>query len=109
MITKSSGLSTRNLIGRKVHSIVLRVGFQKFVDQYRVLIERQNCLDKLGNIECSTLIVAAQEDTTTPLEENIKIADRIPGSKFVVLKNCSHMAMLDQPDLVSEELKKWLD
>lgn len=53
--------------------------------------------DRLGEITVPTLIVSCQQDYLTPVEEQQYLAAHIPNSHHVVLPNCGHASMYEQP------------
>ena len=61
----------------------------------------------LGKIEVPTLIVTGQYDEVT-LDCHQTIQKGIAGSKLVVLPGCSHMAMVEKPDLYVGALRKFM-
>ena len=57
--------------------------------------------DRLGEITVPTLVVSAQQDYLTPLEEQQFLCAHIPNSHHVVIPNCGHASMYEQPLLYS--------
>ena len=53
--------------------------------------------DQLHNIKVPTLVVSCQQDYLTPVEEQQFIVEQIPDSHYVVLPNCGHASMYEQP------------
>ena len=39
----------------------------------------------------------------------LKLAERIPGSRFALLEDCGHMAMWERPEELSRLVKQFLD
>lgn len=62
----------------------------------------------LGRIDCPTLVLAGDEDPSTPPEVLREIADGIPGSTFVTLSPAAHVPTVEIPDRVSEVLREHL-
>jgi len=54
--------------------------------------------DKLCNINSKTLIVGGSADYLTPLTEQRLIAELIPDSSLVVIENCGHASMYENPE-----------
>ncbi len=54
----------------------------------------------LERITADTLIIAGGNDYLTPAENQVYIADNIKNSKIVVLNNCGHNSVFEQPQLV---------
>lgn len=61
----------------------------------------------LGKIKTPTLIVTGPYDEVT-LDCHQTIQKGIKGSKLVVLPGCSHMAMVEKPDLYNSTLRKFM-
>ncbi|MGI9006611.1 MAG: proline iminopeptidase-family hydrolase [Streptosporangiaceae bacterium] len=53
----------------------------------------------LGRIQVPTLLFCGEHDEVTPATV-AQAHDRIPGSQFVLLPECSHMGQAERPDLV---------
>lgn len=55
--------------------------------------------DQLDKITAPTLVVSCEEDYLTPMAEQRFIAERIPDCHYVVIPNCGHASMYEQPVL----------
>ena len=53
--------------------------------------------DRLHEITVPTLVVSCQQDYLTPVEEQQLICARIPNSHYVVIPDCGHASMYEQP------------
>jgi 3-oxoadipate enol-lactonase len=60
--------------------------------------------DDLPRIAASTLVIAAGEDQATPPELSREIARRIPGAEVVVIPDAAHLANVEQPEAVTEQI-----
>jgi 3-oxoadipate enol-lactonase len=60
--------------------------------------------EDLPRIGAPTLIVAAAEDQATPPEQSREIARRIPSAEVVVIAGASHLANVEQPEAVTEQI-----
>lgn len=54
---------------------------------------------EIDKITAPTLVVSCEQDYLTPMEEQRYIAASIPGSQRVILPNCGHASMYEQPVL----------
>jgi proline iminopeptidase len=61
----------------------------------------------LGRIKVPTLIVTGTYDEVT-LDCHQTIQKGIKGSKLVILPGCSHMAMVEKPELYVSTLRNWM-
>ena len=64
--------------------------------------------DLLPQIAVPALIVAGERDLFTPLRRSREMAERIPGGELLVLREGSHAAMVEQPELLALSLEKFL-
>lgn len=62
----------------------------------------------LTSIESPTLVVAGEWDLFTPLWLSEEIADRLPRSRLLVLREGSHAALVEQPDLIHREVETFM-
>lgn len=53
--------------------------------------------DRLHEITVPTLVVSCQQDYLTPIEEQQFICSHIPGSTHVIIPDCGHASMYEQP------------
>ncbi len=60
--------------------------------------------ESAAQITCPTLIIAARQDSMTPLAGCLELAALIPGSELIVLENCGHVMMAEAPDAVLDAL-----
>jgi pimeloyl-ACP methyl ester carboxylesterase len=64
--------------------------------------------DLLPEIRVPTLVVAGERDLFTPLSRSREMAARIPGAELLVLREGSHAALVEQPELLALTLEKFL-
>ncbi len=62
----------------------------------------------LKNIRKPVLLIAGEEDRTFSVVETKRMADVIPNSVFHVLPKVGHLAALESPDVVNDEIDKFL-
>ena len=65
--------------------------------------------DHLPAIDVPTLIIGGERDTFTPLWLSRRMADAIPGSEMMIIRDGSHTAALEHPTMVNERLHRFLD
>jgi 3-oxoadipate enol-lactonase len=56
-------------------------------------------VDKLSEIETEILLITGAEDKATPIAEAKFIAAKCTNCKLLVIKNASHLAIVEQPEL----------
>ncbi|MDJ0422101.1 3-oxoadipate enol-lactonase [Dietzia kunjamensis] len=64
---------------------------------------------ELGRISCPTLVLAGDEDPSTPPEVLREIADGVPGADFVVVSPAAHVPTVEIPDRITDVLRRHLD
>ncbi len=65
--------------------------------------------DYLADIRVPVLIVAGEKDTFTPASLSSYMAERIPGAKLALIGSGSHVAPIEQPDLVFSHVRAFLE
>jgi pimeloyl-ACP methyl ester carboxylesterase len=64
--------------------------------------------DLLPRIDVPVLVVAGERDLFTPMARSKEMAERIPGAEILLLREGSHAALVEQPELVALTLEKFL-
>jgi pimeloyl-ACP methyl ester carboxylesterase len=64
--------------------------------------------DHLPEVKVPTLIVAGTADTFTPYWLSEEMHDRIPGSEMLTVPGGTHVAPIEQPELIALRLEKFL-
>jgi pimeloyl-ACP methyl ester carboxylesterase len=64
-------------------------------------------LDRLAEIDISTLVIAASQDAVVRPQMSFRIAERLPRAQLVEIDS-GHMIMWEQPDLFAEAIKTFL-
>lgn len=62
----------------------------------------------LKTINVPTMIIAAEEDTFTPVWVSKKKHHLIPNSELMIIKKASHVALVEQPELINLRIEKFL-
>lgn len=62
----------------------------------------------LGRIRTPVLVVAGAEDATFPVGETRRMAEAIPGARFVVLDGVAHLSAVEVPDRVNRLIDEFL-
>ena len=95
--------SARNLIIK----MACELGTACFEAQIKALTTRPDSSSTLADISCPTLILSAAQDKLCPPEGQGSMHQMIEGSEIVMLDECGHFAMLENPDAVNMALQKW--
>ena len=59
--------------------------------------ETHDCRKDLHKISCHTLVISSVFDSLTPMHEQELLAKEIPNSHLVILPNCGHASMYEDP------------
>ncbi|MFR3346703.1 MAG: alpha/beta fold hydrolase [Christensenellales bacterium] len=65
--------------------------------------------DRLGEVECPTLIVNATDDVLIPLVEQTRLHEGIKNSEMVIIPKCGHASMYEKPMLFSSLVLGWIN
>jgi pimeloyl-ACP methyl ester carboxylesterase len=79
------------------------VDFPMFLKMLRAAGEH-TAGDYLAQIDVPVLIVAGERDTLTPAFLSESMAEAIPGSELLLVKNGTHVASIEQPELVDGKI-----
>jgi pimeloyl-ACP methyl ester carboxylesterase len=82
-----------------------RLGGEVMARQYR---PRDSDLDRLHQIACPTLVIAAAEDRLRSLAEAQQLRDGIPGAVLHVIGNSGHMLPMEQAEPLMQLIQNWL-
>ena len=72
-------------------------------------LARHDARDMLPSIRCPVLIVAGEADWVTPVSAAEQMAQRVPGSRLVVLPHTSHFGVIEHGPGLWEPLDEWLE
>jgi pimeloyl-ACP methyl ester carboxylesterase len=64
--------------------------------------------DLLPRIQVPTLIIAGERDLFTPVHLSLEMQRRIPGAELLMLRQGSHAALIEQPELMIRRLEEFL-
>lgn len=65
--------------------------------------------DVLNSIQVPVLVIAGDLDTFTPPERSREMAKAIPGAEFVLIRGATHAAPVEYPDIVIQEITRFLN
>jgi len=85
--------------------MALDLGPDVFHRQSLALRDRQDSVPTLATIDCPVLVMCGDEDMLCPVEYHELMAERIPGARLVIIRQCGHLSSLEQPEIVTRELK----
>jgi pimeloyl-ACP methyl ester carboxylesterase len=62
----------------------------------------------LGELDVPVLVVAGEKDTFTPPSLSEHMAERIPNAELLMVRGGSHVAPIEQPELVGERIRAFV-
>jgi pimeloyl-ACP methyl ester carboxylesterase len=68
-----------------------------------------DAFDVLPGLRVPSLVIAAENDTFTPLWLSERMAREIPGAELMVLADASHAAIIEQPATINHRLERFLN
>lgn len=73
-------------------------------------VQRIDVLDSAGGLRVPTLVLHSRGDLRVPFEEGCRLAQRIPGARFVALDSRNHVLLGDEPawQVFQDELARFL-
>lgn len=92
----------------ELSEMAMSLGADLFAKQERAMQRRRDQQGTLRRITQPTLILAGSEDQVVPLKRQEFLAELIPYAKLKVLQGAGHMAMLEDPEGVTEALYEWM-
>jgi pimeloyl-ACP methyl ester carboxylesterase len=79
-----------------------------FAAQEHALLSRPDASPVLEQIRCPALLLCGREDGWSGPAQHAAMSAKIQGSRLVIVPDCGHMSMLEQPAAVSASLREWL-
>lgn len=65
--------------------------------------------DWLGEIDVPVLVVAGEKDTFTPSSLSELMVEKIPAGEMLMVKGGSHVAPIEQPELINPRIKQFIE
>lgn len=80
-----------------------------FLSNLTKSMQQHSSEESLKKIKVPTLIIGADEDNFTPVWLAKKMHHLIPESELFVVKKASHVALVEQPELINLRIEKFLN
>jgi len=91
----------------RVRAMGMRLGGEVFRRQS--VLDRPGDIERLGEIRCPTLVIAADQDQLRSLEEAQELQAGIPDASLVVIEETGHMIPIEAPERLLDVIVPWLD
>lgn len=92
----------------RVFAMMDEVGPETFVRQQQAIMGRVDSRPLLPGVEIPTLVLVGEADMLTPPDLAREMAEAVEWASLVVVPRCGHLATLEQPDAVTDALRRWL-
>ena len=89
--------------------MALTLGPDAFVNQSRALRDRPDQQETLRAVTVPTLILCGRHDRLCPVERHALMHRLIPHSTLHIVEDAGHLPTLEQPDIVTAALRRWLE
>ena len=89
-------------------SMARSVGATGQFNQQTAMLGRPDSHADLSHVQVPTLVVCGRQDPVTPLADHEAMAARVRGARLEVVEACGHLSTIEQPEIVTELLKRWL-
>ena len=84
------------------------IGARGQLNQQAAMLSRPDSHADLERVRVPTLLVCGREDPVTPVHDHEAMAARVPGARMEIIENCGHLSTIEQPEIVSRVLTRWL-
>jgi 3-oxoadipate enol-lactonase len=72
-------------------------------------ISKIDVLDRLKEIQCPVFIIVGEQDHGTPPEMARAIHQNLPGSELLIIPSAAHLSNVEQPEVFTSAVMKFLD
>jgi pimeloyl-ACP methyl ester carboxylesterase len=92
-----------------VTAMAVDAGIARFRQQSEIAIRRADSRPRLADITVPTLVLCGAEDRLCSPDIHREMADAIAGARLVIVPHAGHFALIEAPDVVAAEIRRWLD
>ncbi len=85
-----------------------KIGKDAYINQLKAVMGRSDQRPILPTIICPTMVIVGSEDKICPIHMSKYIAENISTSSLEIVDKSGHLSTLEQPEIVSSLLRKWL-
>ncbi|MBM3166832.1 MAG: alpha/beta hydrolase [Chloroflexi bacterium] len=93
----------RDMVIEKVAEVGARVQLNDFQ-----CCDKFDIMDKIQSIKAPTLVICGTQDDMTPVKYSQYLADKIKGSKLVIIEGATHMVFMEKPEEVNRAIEQFL-
>lgn len=92
-----------------VFGMLRETGAEAYIRQQRAIMARPDSRPLLPGVEIPTLVLVGEADAITPPDVAREMAEMIEWASLVVVPGAGHLSTLEQPELVTQALRMWLE
>lgn len=93
---------------QQLKAMVTAYNLEQFSDQIHALLHRPELESLLPSIQVPVLLVAANEDRWSPLDQHEAMARQIPVNELVLIQGAGHMAPAERPGDVARAIRDFI-
>lgn len=90
------------------YELSLGVNKEGFVDAFKAMT-KYDIRDRLSKIGCPVLVVWGADDPLVPIGDAYLFENAIPGARLEIIRDASHLSMLERPDQFNRIVEQFLD
>ncbi|KAA3614415.1 MAG: alpha/beta fold hydrolase [Planctomycetota bacterium] len=98
----------REELRESLRSMLLRNGFQTFLQQQKAMLLRRDWRPHLDRIQAPALVLCGQQDQVTPPDCSRAMASALTGAECHILPECGHFSPMERPRTVLARVQAWL-
>jgi pimeloyl-ACP methyl ester carboxylesterase len=106
-VNLSASVTHKALVARYL-AMVRRAGAEQLIAQNRAVMAREDLRPRLPGLRCPVLVMCGEADQLTPPAVAREIADALPAATLELVPGAGHMLTMEQPEIVSAALLRWL-
>lgn len=95
-------------IVESTRQVMLRTKPEGIAAALRGMAQRPDVTTRLSEIAVPTLVICGQYDGISPPTEMRGISEKLPHARFVEIPDVGHMAPLEAPTLVNQEIRQFI-
>jgi 3-oxoadipate enol-lactonase len=96
-------VARRPSIVASIRAVLLSTPVEGYAGSCEALAQ-MDLRDDLATITAPTLVIAAAEDQSTPPQLSGEIASGIAGARMVVITDAAHLANVEQPEAITDQI-----
>ncbi len=104
-----STIEQRPEIVEEVREMILQTPTAGIVVDLVAMASRPDSTHLLSTITCPTLIIVGEDDQATPVAESQYMAERIPTSTLVTIRQAGHLSNYEQPITFNQTIQTFLE